>query len=186
MFEDAEDWLVTPTGGLLHNDRTPKWRPRIVEDKHRTYHTETRLPNGTNGLLVDPDLIHNSSGSEWSTNIAAEAIRHLEVPRDELPELHGLTSMTTKRFVLDNVTKQLHFLGPGDYDLATALPPGKEIHQLTTMPLSQLIQPCSHYREFDNQQRTGSLTLDQENVSLVANSTAEEFAAGAMSDASVM
>ena len=47
-----------------------------------------------------------------------------------LPGLLGLTSLKQRRAILDMVNNQLHFLGPGDFDLARALPPGTETYDL--------------------------------------------------------
>ena len=90
----------------------------------------------------------------------------------ELPGLLGLMSLTNRRGVLDFVNKQLHFLGPGDFDLKTALPPGTESFQLITAPSGHLILPCTHYAEFDEKQKHGNLTLDPSTVSLMTQTHA--------------
>jgi len=86
-----------------------------------------------------------------------------------LPGILGLTSMANRRGVLDMVTNKLHFLGPGDYDLAPALPAGTETFQLTVAPSGHLLLPCDHYQDFDNQQTAGNLTLDSSVMALHSN-----------------
>ena len=44
----------------------------------------------------------------------------------EIPGLLGLASIRKNRGILDCNTTQLHFCGPGDYDLQKVLPPGSD------------------------------------------------------------
>ena len=83
-----------------------------------------------------------------------------------LPGLLGLTSMKQRRAILDMVNNQLHFLGPGDFDLLQALPPGTETYDLVEAPSGHLILPCNCYEGFDEQQKNGSLVMDQAPIHL--------------------
>ena len=40
---------------------------------------------------------------------------------------------------------QLHLCGPGEYDLATLLPPGTDSFQLEVAPSGHLVLPCCEY-----------------------------------------
>ena len=85
-----------------------------------------------------------------------------------LPGLLGLNSLVNRRAILDCITKRLHFLGPGDYDLQSALPPGSKTYQLETAPSGHLILPCTRYAASDQQQKNGAFKLDQTTVTLAA------------------
>ena len=51
-----------------------------------------------------------------------------------MPGLLGKLALKRNRAVWDFTTDQLYFLGPGDYDLLRALPPGTDTFQLETAP----------------------------------------------------
>ena len=54
------------------------------------------------------------------------------VTNSQLPGLLGLKALKQNRAVLDVNTNKLYFLGPGDYDLAKAMPPGTDCIQCET------------------------------------------------------
>ena len=90
------------------------------------------------------------------------------VKDSNLPGLLGLTSLQNKRAILDLVNNQLHFLGPGDFDLRQALPAGTESFQLKQAPSGHLLLPCNKFKEFDKEQANGKLTLDEVPLTLIA------------------
>ena len=51
----------------------------------------------------------------------------------------------------------MYFLGPGDYDLLKALPPGTDAYQLETAPSGHLVLPICEYQ--NRKEGEGSLTL---------------------------
>ena len=67
------------------------------------------------------------------------------IPGSDVPGLLGLTALTTNRAILDCNTRQLHFCGPGDYDLTKLLPPGTDSLQLEIAPSGHLVLPCCEY-----------------------------------------
>jgi hypothetical protein len=81
------------------------------------------------------------------------------VTESEVPGLLGLTSLIGNRGILDFNTLQLHFCGPGDYDLLPTLPPGTDSYQLRQAPSGHLLLPCGHFNKLDKQKAAGKLTL---------------------------
>ena len=82
------------------------------------------------------------------------------VPNSDLPGLLGLNPLRKNRGVLDLNTLKLYFLGPGDYDLATAMPPGTDCFQCEIAPSGHLALPCSEFSaNQDNQSSEHTLTL---------------------------
>ena len=67
------------------------------------------------------------------------------VVRSDLPGLLGLHALKRNRAVLDVNTNKLYFLGPGDYDLDKAVPPGTDIIQCEVSPSGHIILPCCEY-----------------------------------------
>ena len=118
--------------------------------------------------VILPVCLKRMDGTFQTGNFETPSVAH-----SELPGLMGLTSLTNRRAVIDFVTKQMHFLGPGDCDLASVLPPGSESFQLVTAPSGHLVLPCTHYKEFDEKQKNGDLTLDAQPVSLLAAAAPE-------------
>ena len=67
------------------------------------------------------------------------------VANSRIPGLLGITSLRQRRTVIDLIDGKLYFVGPGDYDLSQALPPGTECYQCETSPSGHLILPCCDY-----------------------------------------
>ena len=63
----------------------------------------------------------------------------------EIPGLLGLSSLRKNRGILDCNTMQLHFCGPGDYDLQKVLPPGSDSFALELAPSGHLVLPCCEF-----------------------------------------
>ena len=67
------------------------------------------------------------------------------VAGSDLPGLLGLNAMRRNRALLDVEKMELHFVGPGDYDLSKVLPPGSDTFQLELAPSGHLVLPCSEF-----------------------------------------
>ena len=67
------------------------------------------------------------------------------IPGSELPALLGLDTVRGCRGIIDTNTLRLYLLGPGDYDLAKALPPGTECIQGELSPSGHFVIPCDSY-----------------------------------------
>ena len=91
------------------------------------------------------------------------------VKNSKLPGLLGLNSLRSRRAVIDCHTRKMYFLGPGDYDLAAGMPTGTQTFQLETAPSGHLVLPISHFKEVDEKQKHGNLTLDAVPLSLPVN-----------------
>jgi len=72
-----------------------------------------------------------------------------------LPALLGLSTMKKRRTILDLVTNQMHFCGPGDIKLN--LPEGTESFQLEEAPSGHLVLPINYYKEADRYADHGDL-----------------------------
>jgi hypothetical protein len=83
------------------------------------------------------------------------------VSNSQLPGLLGLNSLEGNRGLIDFITGKMYFLGPGDYNLDSVLPPGTECFQLRKAPSGHLVLPCNHYDAFDKKQASGALVMDQ-------------------------
>ena len=75
------------------------------------------------------------------------------VQGSELPGLLGLQSLENNKAVWDFQQHKLYFLGPGDYDLRRALPPGTDVFQLEKAPSGHAVLPCC---EFGGSSSSGS------------------------------
>ena len=67
------------------------------------------------------------------------------VYESSLPGLMGLRSLQNLRALIDFQTLRMYLLGPGDYDLAAAMPPGTNVIQLELGPSGHLYMPCCEY-----------------------------------------
>ena len=67
------------------------------------------------------------------------------VQSSELPGLLGLAALRNNRAILDFQKMELYFVGPGDYDLQSCLPPGSDGFQLEVAPSGHLVLPCCEY-----------------------------------------
>ena len=81
------------------------------------------------------------------------------VSKSDLPGLLGLSALTKNRGILDFKTMELHFCGPGDYDLLKALPPGTDTFQLELAPSGHMVLPCCEFPRSSNMWQTQRSTL---------------------------
>ena len=57
----------------------------------------------------------------------------------------GLRSLQNVRALIDFQTLRMYPLGPGDHDLAAAMPPGTDVIQLELGPSGHLCMHCCEY-----------------------------------------
>jgi len=87
------------------------------------------------------------------------------VSSSTLPGLLGLAALKKNRAVLDFQKLELHFLGPGDYELERHLPPGSETYVLHEAPSGHLMLPCSEYsREKENADYSLTLVTQENDI----------------------
>ena len=80
----------------------------------------------------------------------------------DLPGLLGLVALMKNRAILDFNTLTLYFLGPGNYKLEDALPPGTDAYQCEQAPSGHLVLPCCEYAR-------GKPRDDEQPLTLIAN-----------------
>lgn len=95
------------------------------------------------------------------------------VSHSDLPGLLGLTALTKNRAIIDFQSLEMHFLGPGDYNLESMLPPGTDTYKLEVAPSGHLVLPCCEYSE--------ASTADQHTLTLMAATTAASTSAASSS-----
>jgi hypothetical protein len=67
------------------------------------------------------------------------------VSGSDLPRLLGLSALKKNKPTLDFNTMELHFCGPGGYDLAKATPPGTDALQLEVAPSGHMVLLCCEF-----------------------------------------
>ena len=67
--------------------------------------------------------------------------------------------------MIDFGKQELYFLGPGDYELASMLPPGTDDFKLEEAPSGHLVLPCSEFSVDAGKAPSSSLTLIARTVS---------------------
>ena len=82
------------------------------------------------------------------------------VPKSTLPALLGLTAATECRMLIDTLSQKVYMLGPGDYDLMKALPPGTTCFQCERAHSGHLMLPCAEFSRAASQR--GGLKLEPE------------------------
>ena len=88
------------------------------------------------------------------------------VPNSALPALLGLTAATERRVLIDTITQKVYMLGPGDYDIMKALPPGSTCFQCEKAASGHLMLPCAEFSRAAERPR-GGLQLESELALLV-------------------
>ena len=83
------------------------------------------------------------------------------VPQSTLPALLGLTAARHARMIIDTISNEVYMVGPGEYNLMTAMPPGTQRIQCETAPSGHLMIPCADFSAAAPR-RTGGLQLDRE------------------------
>ena len=88
------------------------------------------------------------------------------VSGSDLPGLLGLQALRKNRAVMDLNTNKIYFLGPGDYDLLRAMPPGTDCYQAAEAPSGHLVLPICEYVSPKNN------TIPEHSLTLVHDTTA--------------
>ena len=86
-------------------------------------------------------------GDDEATGSGA-TIGHVKIPtvnNSDLPGLLGLDALRRNRAVVDFSTLEVFFLGPGDHQLAKAMPPGTERFQAELAPSGHMVLPCCEF-----------------------------------------
>ncbi len=89
----------------------------------------------------------------------------LEIPtinRSQIPGLLGLLPLRERRAIIDCEKMQVHFAGPGDYDLEATLPPGTESFQGELTPSGHFGLPCAEYEGLDQAEKHGTLHVGED------------------------
>jgi hypothetical protein len=162
----GDEWSVDVATEAMKNGRTPTQvkRDRPLRVSGVGQGSETATHNV--GL---PMCFKKLSGEFRSGNYETPIVKH-----SGLPGLLGLTSLTKLRALIDLTTNQVHFLGPDQCDLKSVLPPGTESYQLEYAPSGHLLLPCNHFKEFDEEQKNGKLTLDDSTLTLVTRASPQQ------------
>jgi len=79
-FADAASWANTPSGTAIDPNQTQGWTQPPAEDAAASFHTETRMADGTLGILVDPGSMGNLGGGPWTGSVAQAAQQHGRKP----------------------------------------------------------------------------------------------------------
>ena len=151
----------------LSGDRWAKEMYRIAEANGREAAQKKRdkplqvagVGHGTQGAKYDvniPVALKTASGDFKDGNFDAPCIAD-----SDIPGLLGLRSLEENRSLLDTVNSKLYFLGPGDYDLMSMLPPGTECFSLQKSISGHLILPMTHYEELDEVKKTTKGFVDE-------------------------
>ena len=146
--------LVDP--GSVGNLCGDKWAKEVAIAASKSGHTPTyeRRPRP----LQVSGVGHGSQSCKYDCKLPVglrpqnhhnkTSMGHLTIPavqHSDMPGLLGKMALKNNRAVWDFVTDQLHFMGPGDYDLMKALPPGTDTFQLETAPSGHSVLPCCEY-----------------------------------------
>ena len=83
------------------------------------------------------------------------------VPGSDLPALLGLESLSNSRAIIDTIDGKLYFLGPGDYDLKSMLPPGTKCIQCIHSPSGHLMMPVDSFARCDEEEKNGGLDIQE-------------------------
>lgn len=86
------------------------------------------------------------------------------VPDSELPALLGLLSLHNSRGIIDTINNRLYLVGPGDFDLEKALPPGSKMIQCEYAVTGHMMMPITAYEELDKEEKGGGLVIEKEVV----------------------
>ena len=67
------------------------------------------------------------------------------VPHSQLPALLGLNAARESRMLIDTMRNAIYMVGPGDYDLMQALPPGTQQFNCILAPSGHMMIPCAEF-----------------------------------------
>ena len=144
--------LVDP--GSVGNLCGDVWAKSVAEAAHRhghnpSYNKRNRplrvqgVGNGAQSCNYDCTL--PIALKQKDKSVAMGKLLIPTVSGSDLPGLLGLAALRKNRGILDFNTMDLHFCGPGDYDLLKALPPGTHTFQLELAPSGHMVLPCCEF-----------------------------------------
>ena len=93
------------------------------------------------------------------------------IPHSDLPGLLGLTGMKNNRTIIDTNDNKVYFLGPGNYDLMKAMPPGTEVLQAKIAPTGHMVLPCAKFTKVKDNALHPDLVLHASNVRCADSAT---------------
>ena len=151
----------------LCGDRWAKTHYRIAETHGRTAkHAKRDQPlqvagvgHGTQGAKFDvniPVALKTTTGNFKIGAFDAPCIQD-----SDIPGLLGLKSLEENRAILDTVHSRLYFLGKGDCDLMSLLPPGTECYDLQKSTSGHLILPMTYYADLDKARQSAKGFADE-------------------------
>ena len=89
------------------------------------------------------------------------------VPDSDLPALLGLQSLRECRAIIDTVNLKCYFLGPGDFDLSTAMPPGTKCIQCIPAASGHMMMPVDCFEQLDVEEKNGGLELTEMSLTVI-------------------
>ena len=158
--------------GSVGNLARDKWCKEVAREASRhgykpRYERRTRslsvsgVGNGSQECHFDCELpIALQKHDE--NDISVGTITTPTVSGSELPGLLGLQALKKNRSIIDMTSNKIYFVGPGDFDLMKALPPGTECYQCEEAPSGHLVLPICEFNRNGAQKGTipeHSLTL---------------------------
>ena len=152
LLDGRPSLLVDP--GSVGNLCGDAWAKSVAEAAHRhghnpSYNKRNRplrvqgVGNGAQSCNYDCTL--PIALKQKDKSVAMGKLLIPTVSGSDLPGLLGLAALRKNRGILDLNTMDLHFCGPGDYDLLKALPPGTDTFQLELAPSGHLVLPCCEF-----------------------------------------
>ena len=120
----------------------PRGMGHVVEKRPKPLkvHGVGSTPSEARENITLPIGIRDTDGNATLCNAEMPVIAN-----SSIPGLLGITSLRQRKSIIDLNDGKLYFVGPGDYDLAQALPPGTECYQCETSPSGHLLLPCCDY-----------------------------------------
>ena len=87
--QDAEDAYAHSRKGIFYNPENPIWEPPHVANttyltsgnEEKSFHSETRPTDGSQGVIVDPGSLANLGGSAWSQDVGMLSMKNGRTPK---------------------------------------------------------------------------------------------------------
>ena len=121
--------------------------------------------NGSQECVYDCELPISLKNSD-RTGVTTGKITTPTVSGSDLPGLLGLQALKRNRAVMDLNSNKIYFLGPGNYDLLHAMPPGTDCYQAVEAPSGHLVLPICEYAH------SRSSSIPEHSLTLVHGETA--------------
>ena len=162
-LRDGRPSIIVDPGsvGNLAGDR---WCKEVAKEANKHGHmpryerrarslSVSGVGNGSQECHYDCELpvaLHNVNRGDVSVG----TITTPSIGGSDLPGLLGLQALRKNRAVLDMSTFKVYFLGPGDYDLMQAMPPGTDCYQGEEAPSGHLVLPICEFNRTEPRGRT--------------------------------